>query len=166
MDVTNLMKVNVLAKELKKHGFASDINDAVSQAEGMVSEQPQIQEISTRTLEDQEKKVQAGEQAKLRELETKFYCLMQEQDKKHAEQMKCLQENLKLMLQEIQLLKEMKFEKQKEIIEEVKKEMPAPQPMAQEAPRQEAEKKEAHPRQGNYKSEDVSIEKFFYFGNR
>ena len=28
------------------------------------------------------------------------------------------------------------------------------------------EKKENHPRSGNYKDEDVSIEKFFYMGNK
>ncbi len=43
---------------------------------------------------------------------------------------------------------------------------PVKKVVKEEVEKAKEEHKQVHPRQGNYESEDVAIEKFFYFGKR
>jgi len=45
--------------------------------------------------------------------------------------------------------------------------MPQQEPVQQQQQQQSQQQpKESHPKQGGYNSEDVSVEKVFYFGNK
>ena len=85
--------------------------------------------------------------------EKKVEIILESNNRKYEQEFSLLRSAMNSLAQEVQMLKDQlsKFSD------------------AQPKERQEARKtetKEAHPRHGNFSSEDVDIQKMFYFGNK
>jgi len=147
MDVEKLRRVNQLSAELRKHNMAATSDDAFSQAEQIVR-QDDVREFLQRAKES-EKDVNNPSSDQL-------YQIKLERDNRQ------LAEHIQKLYQEVGHLKAE--------MEQLKKAPPIQQPAEKPKVEQQAvlktEKKEPHPRQGDFKPDDVSVEKMFYFGNK
>lgn len=139
----------MLASELRRHNFASSSQDAVQQAQGFF-EQKQVEKsvvVKPSMREDtlHDKRVEV---------------LLEIQEKKYQQELALLRSALNRMSSELEMVKA-----------EMRKlaEMPRSKELPQQKEKQEmlkTEEKQAHPRQGNFTSADVDIQKMFYFGNK
>ncbi len=170
MDIEKMKRVNALARELKDHGIASDFDDAYKQAEkmvdsGMGAPQPAAsEEISVKPYAQQD------EQPKASTTNTGGFGMMGFD----ALELRNMKEKLEAMEQQMSMV----FMKMNEIVTEInrldKKRMDSPIEMRSQKEVEEKQREmqtnlkkqevESHPRSGDYKSSDVSIEKMFYFG--
>jgi polyhydroxyalkanoate synthesis regulator phasin len=147
MDVEKLKKMNELSKELKKHGMADSTRDAFEQAGQMVRDEA-VGDVISRS----DKKPEQGSS-----FDRKYQIMLERQNRQIA--------------QEVQALKQTVTEL-KEAVEQLKKApKPTPDPRPEPKPPgpptvQSKLKKEEHPKQGGFTSEDVSVEKVFYFGKK
>lgn len=168
MDVEKLKKMNELTREFQKHNFAQDSRDAFSQARNVYSDidinfaptniatpaqvvvhaAPQTEAVQEAAMLQQP----AAEKDAL--FEAKFQLLTEELQKKHNAEVNVLSTTIAGLNDEISSLK-LQLQRLQE------------QSKPQQKEKQEqlaAPAKEAHPRHGNFKPEDVAIEKMFYFG--
>ena len=195
LNIDKLQKVNQLAKELKGHGLANDMTDAYHDARQLTNSETELQFLNNvgdggsaavaqanpiqvpAAQEDNEEESsflkQSGEelggalpsvdsgqvlhlQKRLRESEARLGSV--------EDVVMKMQHAMNGMLQEIASLKA-----QKAVVEVRNPPREVQQQNTMEKGsveiKTDAPKKE-HPRQGKYKSEDVSIEDFFYFGNK
>ncbi len=147
MDVFKLQKMNNLAAELKKHNFANSSEDAYQQAEqvyaekepSVVSDEPQIVvQQKTDTL-----------------AERRFEMILEQNNRKYEQELGLLRSALNTLANELESVKShlRKLHEQ------------SPQPKEQQVPLK-TEPKEDHPRQGKFTSNDVDIQKMFYFGTK
>jgi len=167
IDIEKLKKMNNLIKDLKHQGFADSSNEALNQASnfynhdlgGVVPEnkKPQYEEPKqTSQLETPADSPQISEAY----LETKFQLLLEMNNKKFSEEFNRLHSKISMLNDEVSSLRmelrktEFKQEKPKPKIEEPVQQQQLPVD----------QKKEDHPRQGKYTSQDVSVEQFFKFG--
>lgn len=184
LNVDKLQKVNKLAKELKAHGLVGDMQDAYTEASAMANatnsmsflpevakkmEMPQqhpAAQAPSLTIETNQGHIpdaHAPESARVAELEKKIASI-------EVVMMK-MQHAMNDIFSEIRMLKE---EAKAPAHAKFSQAAPAaPQESHIEAPARGAVEikntkaaSEPHPRQGNFKSEDVAIDKFFYFGNK
>jgi hypothetical protein len=171
MDVTKLQKMNALASTLKQHGLASGREDAALQAGNIVGVFDSDDEISrvfvaqnqvVKAEEKIEKVVHPGiDEAQVKVVLQAFADQFVTEINKMAQRLDSYESLLVKMQQE---------QKQTVVIQH------APEPVQHEAapvevqaaPEHHEVKKETHtsPRSGNFKSNDVAIEKFFYYGNK
>jgi len=169
MDVERIQKVGKLAQELVSHGMADDMQQALKQAEDMLTkttgdEIPQTGSINTASVvpKDQEEY-----QLKIRKL---LY-----QMNKHTEEISNLKEQI------FQITKDLgDMKKTKHIIAkpcnneqtELKTTQPETNPVQESRPAQAVQQNNVnsgngnHARTGAYSSNDVSIEKYFYCGGK
>ncbi len=166
MDVERIQKINTLALELMRKGLASDRENAVVQAE-QIYRSTDTQGYAS--LRDTLNEVKADAAPK-RELQSTTD-LSQDQIKEILEKntkflvstIKDFQEKMGNMEKELESLKsKVRYQSiptAKELIVE------APQ-QAQTIQRGKPVESNMHPRSGNYKEADVSIEKFFYMGSK
>ena len=181
MDVEQMMKVNLLSKELKKHGFAISSQDAFKQAEsayGHVFEHSALAH-QAQLLEPAEAKSEPGApathfSAPAQELRTesdhfllnkKIEILIKKNSVQLERQMEALKEMVTALASELELLRKAvnrKEEAPKTYVFESPKEHKEPQETLQKHTEQTA----FHPKQGNYQTSDVSVEKMFYFGKK
>lgn len=150
IDVEKMKKMNSLVKEFKKHGMNADSTEATNQIKGMLYKQaPEQREMQG---------IHAAESVEGTELiEQKYQLLLEMNNKRFQQEIEALKTALNNLGSELQMLKA-----------ELKRVAEQPLQKPKEKDKQEVLKtvpNEAHPRQGNYKPEDVSIEKMFYFGN-
>lgn len=163
MDVERVQKINALALDLLKQGLAADREEAVSQAEKMLSKGDYSSLMETYDKVEDLKKEERGEKVKM---------LGQEEIKE------LLEKNASFVVKKIKEYQE-QIEKLKKEMEELKNELGGMKGRidnlkvsgaAGKEPQRRLEnkgKEEAmHPRSGNYKDSDVSIEKFFYAGSK
>ncbi len=166
MDVERIQKINTLALELMRKGLASDRENAVVQAEqiyrntdtqGYASLRDTLNEVKADAApkrEPQSTTDLSQDQIKdILEKNTKFL----------VSTIKDFQEKMGNMEKELESLKsKVRYQSiptAKELIVE------APQ-QAQTIQRGKPVESTMHPRSGNYKEADVSIEKFFYMGSK
>lgn len=159
MSVENIMKINKLAQELLVQGIAKSRDEAVIKAQNMLNQEAALQGLD-----------------KIKE--NKSYA---------AAQNEAQEESVKNRLDRMQEYNDKRFEAYKNAlvglekeITELKKIVSTParllnassETRASDAPserkfeQREIKKKESHPRSGNYNSNDVSVEKIFYYGNK
>lgn len=146
MDVEKLKKMNELSKELKKHGIAENNKEAFEQAGKIVRDEAVGNVIS-----------QATQKTETSDSFDKHYQIMLErQNRQLANEIIALKEAVAAIQQEVEKLKQAK-----------------PAAPVQQQPREEkqatfAKKQEPkeHPKQGGFTSEDVAMEKVFYFGKK
>lgn len=149
MDVEKLKKMNELSKELKKHGVADSTKEAFAKAGQMVRDEAVGDVIS-----HSEKKPEQESS-----FDNQYQIMLERQNRQ--------------LVNEINILKNAVAELQ-EALEQLKKEPrptpePRPEPKRPEPPVMQSklkEEKKEHPKQGEFSSEDVAVEKVFYFGKK
>jgi len=171
MDVERLRKINALAKELLDHGIVSTMDDAFKQAERMIEkdsvfEEKNEPEIEIKKLDSRSfDTAQRSPQEQVQQSQTlgiNYFDLKKINDRISGIESQISQIYLKIneLISEINKISD-RIEKRSLDIKEEKK-------VIQQSTLNAVEKKsngvESHPRVGNYKPEDVAIEKMFYFG--
>ena len=188
MNVDKLKRVNMLANTLKQQGLAASSQDAVSLANDFSCGQRDedldhifIQQKTEETVEkvdvpaetpETKEKADFGEEQIKSILQS--FCdqvsgevnRISEKLENHEQVLSKLSEQLKASesyVQERQAQEQhsIKAPEQKEAEEQPKQQAPV-----QEQPSPAQEKQQDKPRSGGYKSDDVSIEKFFYYGQK
>ena len=169
MSVEDVMKVNKLAQDLLDQGLAASREDAVKRAQEMLAKEIAGNDIKMEeTDEKQNIAVQDDSLDKLKN--------MVERTKEYNERhFKDFKEHIEKLYGEINTLKEevislkakgvsktaqdsgLSEKSTSEAVEEPKEEQ-------KELPKEE--KEDPHPKKGNYNSEDVAVDKIFYFGNK
>ncbi len=184
MNVEKLQRMNELARELKEHGLANSMDDAYTQADSIVGQGAYIQVRSVAP----ERAPQALSLVEERQAQNHIVELKEKLDGQNSkiEQMNSvmmkMQEVMNDMISEMLKLKEQRAIQNTVVEVESKPIAPAAEaPLLREIPKaiepaqapghssrgMYAEKSDAnhHPRQGQYKPDDVSIEKFFHVSN-
>jgi len=181
MDVERIQKINKLALDLMRQGLASDRDDAVVQAEKIFrskdGEYSSIRERmqggpeplqSAASLALTPNTVQAVASADLHPEKVKDILLQNSQFlvKKITE----FQEQMQAMRKELDMMKQLRMSQPQQ-----QNAVPAGPPRLGEIPAHNPDIQRGqptpasatnHPRTGNFKAEEISIEKFFYMGNK
>lgn len=147
MDIDDAQRVNLLAKELKEHGIACSIDEAEQKAKSMM-------------LKSENKKEEPDE--KLQLLDQRYKFLLNSQSQRFTEEINSLKEGLASMSSELVGLKR-KIAEQKREAETRKDVSDKPK---EEVQQKIAESKEKTSEPKELTPEDVSIEKFFYCGEK
>ncbi len=176
MDVDRIQRINALALNLMKQGLAQDREDAVTQAERMVRNE---------TVKDYQSFKDTMQAVKSEAQPAPVAQESAVQDDLHPEKIKdILQQNTQFMVKKIKEFQEKVDSLEKELAglrtRMTYERLPTAQdvrgsaqgteesPGASNTPKGSANPpaNAVHPRSGNYKEGDVSIEKFFYMGNK
>ncbi len=177
MDVERIQKINKLALDLMKQGLALDRDDAVLQAEKVFrakdGEYASIRERIQNTEPQREQAAattsgQSSVQHQQADLHPeKIKDILQQNSQFLVKKISEFQEQMQAMRKELDMLKQLRMVQPQSSSNAPPKlgEIPA---NTHDIPRGQSPPQSAsnHPRSGNYKNEDVSIEKFFYMGNR
>jgi hypothetical protein len=178
MDVERIQKVNNLALDLMKQGLASNREEAVSQAENIFKERDteDYADIRERMEEPQPKEQQQQQSSENTLSQDEIKNILHKNKEFIVKTFKAMQEKIDYFEREMAFLKSKVNSVGPKVKEIVTNEVPPPsqepqaeqqqnetQTQQQQAPEQ---KGESHPRSGNYAENDVSIEKFFYMGNK
>lgn len=183
MDVERIQRINALALSLMKKGLAQDREDAVTQAERMVRGEV-VKDYAS--MKDTMQAVKA-EGEPVASSDSSSEKTAQEEDL-HPEKIKdILQQNTQFLVKKIKEFQEKVEALEKEVTglrtRFTYERLPTAQDVTRESGRGAEESAGAantpksavsaapsgsasHPRSGNYKEGDVSIEKFFYMGNK
>lgn len=147
MDVFKLQRMNSLAAELKKHNFAQSSEDAFQQAEQVYVEKEQspISEVSQVVVEKPNLLA-----------ERRFELILEQNNKKYEQELGLLRSALNSLAQQLEMVRAELHRAH---------EQAPPKPKEVQAPLK-TEVKEDHPRQGKFTSNDVDIQKMFYFGSK
>ncbi|MBN1644913.1 hypothetical protein JW851_02650 [Candidatus Woesearchaeota archaeon] len=162
MDVEKLKKINQLSKELKKHGMAME--EAIEQASDSVHEN-EIKEFLHKSKEEMEstKNPSSTEQ---------YIIMMERNNRKIMEEVQKVKQEVSKIIHEFSEIKK-QFEQMPETLRETSPRKAietqsklTPKTEQKQSFRTAPKKKAKNPRQGDYTSDDVSIEKMFYFGKK
>jgi len=158
VEIDKLKKINELANELKKHNFAETSDDAVKLAENFYNDK----------TDKEEGKQDSAEIGRDYLSERKFELMIQIQEKKFQQELDHLRSTINFLKNRMEILSTelenlkgkalsspITFEKQKENAE-----------VQANLKKEKEEKKEQHPKSGEFSSHDVDIQKMFYFGNK
>lgn len=180
MDVEKLKKLNQLTKELQKHSFAFTSEDAFKQAEKVfdnvknnlntVEQTPPTEQTVIKESTNNNNSV-STENSTDYLLQKKIEYLMEMSTKKFIQEIENMKTEIQNLNLQIQNMKNDQASQQLSQVQPTKTEETVEQPINDEPKQSQTtsdskKTNEPHPRQGNYKSEDVSIEKMFYFGNK
>jgi uncharacterized protein YukE len=150
MNITDVQKMNALASELRKNHFAGSSVDAYQQAQDIMSSREHHESVS------QKEHSVVNDQAAL--FERRFQLILDMNNKKYEQEFALLRSAINQLVGELNMVRG-ELQKAKEQIHEAPKPKEVQQPLKTEV-------KEAHPRQGNFTSNDVDIKKMFYFGTK
>ena len=169
MDVEKLKRVNILANTLRQQGLAASSEDAVSMANTFVpcKQDEGLSEIFNRTsvVTQEQRPAEPGKQS-FTEVQIKtilqtfadhFCSEINRLNEKHAKH----EQAIAGLLKREQQPRKLSTEQLQNVLDEgseVKQQTIVQKPVEQ-APQKS-------PRSGSYNSQDVSIEKFFYYGNK
>lgn len=148
MDVEKLKKMNELSKELKRHGVAADTAEAFAKAGEIVRDNTVGDLISKSVPSERQKEC----------FDSQYQIMLERQNRQLAQEICSIKEKISLIQEEIEKIKQAKPVQPMQAIQQPKQETQTKFP-------QKAESKE-HPRQGGYTSEDVAVDKIFYFGKK
>jgi hypothetical protein len=182
MDVERIQKINKLALDLMRQGLASDRDDAVVQAEKIFRAKdgeyssirdrmqggPEPLQASPASLALTPNTQQAVASADLHPEKVKD--ILQQNSQFLVKKIAEFQEQMQAMRKELDMLKQQRAVSapQHTVVSNAPPklgEIPAHNPDIQRGQGGQANANN-HPRSGNYKVEEVSIEKFFYMGNK
>ncbi|MBW3004271.1 hypothetical protein KY310_00360 [Candidatus Woesearchaeota archaeon] len=143
MDVEKLKKMNELSKELKKHGMAESTKEVFEQAGEMMKDEAMGDIISKSSSQEKSKEG----------FDHQYQIMLERQNRQIAQEVQALKETVAAL---------------KEAVEQLKQARPAQQQPKEERQATFAKKEEPkeHPRQGAFTSEDVAVDKVFYFGKK
>ncbi|PIN73904.1 hypothetical protein COV20_02195 [Candidatus Woesearchaeota archaeon CG10_big_fil_rev_8_21_14_0_10_45_16] len=173
MDVEQIQKINSLALELMKQGLATDREDAINQAQKIYKEQDSRGYSQMRNTMGQvhgtPEPAQGSSMGGHSELgQDKIKEILEQNTKYIVKTLKEFNEKVNVLEKEMEALKiKMNYNRLPTVKELTTNSVPEPvaAPRPTEQP-QQPEKPASHPRSGGYNENDVSIEKFFYMGNR
>jgi len=180
MDVERIQKINKLALDLMRQGLASDRDDAVVQAEKIFRSKdgeyssirermqggPEPLQQSAASLALTPQSPQAVGSADLHPEKVKD--ILQQNSQFLVKKITEFQEQMQAMRKELDAFKQQRMVQSPQQVSNVPPklgEIPAHNPDIQRGQPTQASANN-HPRSGNYKVEEVSIEKFFYMGNK
>jgi hypothetical protein len=185
MDVERIQKINNLALDLMKQGLATDRDDAISQAEkifgGKDAEsytemRETLQEIKEEKAENKEirqdntPELSQDQIKKILDQNTKFLVktIKEFNSKMESMQMEISSLRTKMNYKGLPTVKDIVKEPIKEINLDEETGPSSASGVQVNAPSGAAkvDAKDGHPRVGNFVDTDVSIEKFFYMGNK
>lgn len=162
-----MKRINALARELKDHGIVSDFNEAYIQAEKMIEGGLLDRKIDDSSNINTTNNVQQQPQNNIGSAKPTFSnTLGVGIDALEIRNMNERIKNIETQLGQV-FMKINEIIAQINILEKRKKESPieVKQPEQRDFQAQlKSEKVQPHPRTGDFKPEDVSIEKMFYFG--
>jgi len=167
MDVERIQKINSLALDLMKKGLASDREDAVRQAEMVFknnssdSNYAEIRELMEKVKPEQAK--HGNEAADLSK--EKVQEILEKNTQFIVKKMREFQEKMESLEKEVnQLRTQLNYQKLPTVKDVVGQNQQQQPPKLGEISNVTVPGN--HPRSGNYKEGDVSIEKFFYMGRK
>ncbi len=194
--VEDIKKINKMAKELISHGMATSFDEAVQKATKMLGEgasvthsrdlgtggsqpqQPRPQREPEQTQQPKPQQQSAKDErtgmtwqqamAKNNEYIVKLLKDFQKQLEGIHSKIGTFENNVQELARRQTKMGEMMVSAPKGS-EEINIEDDEPEQQPRGIPKKEPKpepKKESHPKQGNYSSEDVSVENVFYFGNK
>lgn len=146
MNIEEVQRMNAMASELRKHNFASSSDDAFQQAKQMFVPQQEQTVVPKPKLIEENNVL----------LEKKFELIVQMNNKKYEQEISLLRSAFTALANEFEVLRAQLSKVQEQ----------APQKPKERQEPLKTEAKESHPRQGNFTSADVNIQKMFYFGNK
>ncbi len=148
MDVYETERINALAKQLQENGMACSSSEAFEKAAKMIQQ-----------TEQSEKK------DKIQELEKKYKLLLEQNNNKFADEISIVKDAVNSLIGEMNSLKS-KVERQESLKNQPSNEEKQSKEQNEKIEIQEKadDKSNSNPRYGNINPDDVSIEKFFYFG--
>ena len=173
--VEDIQKINDLARELLNHHMADSLTEAVEKARQMLNKSaiPAVgADGSAKPAQKEEIKVEEVKEVQMvsqRMNSDEWKQVLAKNNEYIVEQFTVMKGKLEEAFKEIEKLKEdvKKMDPPLKQLMDGPKKQPSPEePMQQTIAQPEKKKEEAHPRQGNFKSEDVSIDKIFYFGQK
>lgn len=167
-DYEKMRKMNELAKDLKQHGFADSSFEAIKQASQIYGEDELTHEVKHGLINSPQDRM-AGEE---KMSETDFDRRM----KKLQDNIDALTSKMNEMIQAIndmdaRITQLSKKQREERVVHE-EKPVERPVEKRQEEPAHHEEKHEtqsgeyANQRVGNFQSQDVAIDKMFYFGKK
>lgn len=178
MDLEKIRKINELTKTLQKHNFATSSLEAVDSASHIYNESTQLQEEAN-------PQPQIAVEQPIAEnntlLEKRYQMILEMNTKKFEQEIYSLKEQISTLSSQIMGLRaemmrissqtkpaEVKVESQNNQKEESNQETQTQSEKTENnnANNSNSEQKKEHPRQGAFTSQDVPIEKFFYFGRK
>lgn len=138
-------RVNVLSKELLKHGFAETMDEAVKMANRMAEKRGEGLNITEKTTAVEE----TDHGLEIRRVKTAINEL-KETIEKQKDDVQRLHSRIAELVSEMEKLKT----------------RPVEIPQENKQTRLPKEEKKDHPRSGKYKPDDVAVDKFFYYGQK
>ena len=151
MDLDQVRKINDLSNELKKHGMVDSSTDAYQQAEQMIQVIPKQE-----ATQDNGSQVVVQEAPKDSLAERQFRIELERMQKAMREEIDIMRNAMNQIITEVNALRD-----------DLSNLQNAQPPKSKEKQKElKTETKEPHPRQGNFSSKDVDIQKMFYFGNK
>lgn len=161
--IEDIKKINALAKELLQHNIVQSQDEAVVKARDMLvkkeSSQGDYIDLSKNSIPQQES-----------ERRVEWKDAMAKNNEFIINELKKFKSDVESFAGQLQMLRnELAELKTTNGVNIRKEELHKEEPQVQNSVGQDAvEKKEYvnHPRSGNYKPNDVAIEKFFYYGNK
>ncbi len=187
VDTEQIKKVNLMVKELQKHGFANSSDSATELAYQMYTGEKPAGSNEDNRFANFERRIEQRTESAVRGLAVSNAEIREELQKLWDAVGRMNREILNLASSQAEAKADARAEPVVKIIDpeyeaQSVSEQPAPQARvmqpspsvqpAQPAYQQAAEQKEGNgatvsrPRFGNYTSDDVSVEKFFYFGKK
>ncbi len=177
MDVAHVQKINNLALDLLKQGLAADKEDAIRQAENVFRTKSdgyqELRQTMSQVGQEVRQEMQTAEETLLGKREKsvlgneQIQSILEQNSQFLVKTIKEFREKLAFMESELAALKS----RQRELTQAsagadsiIASDKPAGN--AAGAAREASAASEPHPRLGNYKQEDVSIEKFFNYGKK
>lgn len=164
MDVDQVQKVNNLAVDLLNQGLAKDREEAVGQAEKILQDRSGTDEYSQirENLVEEKPVEQHLSQDQIKEILEKNTTFLVAKIKEFHDKVTSLENEI------ADLKEQVKTPTVREIVsqvEEPKQDVQA-ELNSEATPATKQATTENHPRSGSYVDSDVSIEKFFYMGNK
>ena len=166
MDVERIQKINDLALDLMKQGLAQSRDEALRQAEKIfsneqVKEYNQIQE----TMHKEEPEIQTAKREEVDLSHDKIKSILEQNTTFLVKKIKEFQDKMDSLIREMEA---MKTKLNYKGLPTVKQIVTPEEPEIQEVKsiQEPKEEKKSHPRSGSYEDKEVSIEKFFYMGNK
>ncbi len=174
MNVERIQKINNLAIDLVKQGLANDREEAIAQAEKIFKERDSgynsLKE-TTQEIHQETKKEEVKENASESLSQDKIKDILEQNTKYLINRLKEFESKIATMENEISIIKTKAISQpavSQTIVQQptVKEAVENVESKNQQQPKKAEQPKESHPRSGNYDEDDVSIEKFFYTGNK
>lgn len=161
MDVDRLQKINNMALNLLQQGIAKDREDAVMQAERIFQKNSQeYTELRTRVGQNvQQEMASAMAPDQIKDILEKNATFM-------VKKIQEFQSKIDSLQSDVGKLREQMASRPATIVREVPAQQEQQSRQQQQASSSPSSSPPSHPRVGAFTSQEVSIEKFFYMGNK